>query len=625
MDVHIKAEFEKSGFSLHQEEEILQKCLTYCINFTLTPSDLVSYWEVYYLNRQLNGLTVENDDLDGFLSQLQNEHKESIIKEDSQLHVYSSNDVDMLLNTEVEHDNNVQECFLSSPINQYETSQLDSYNSPASNLGTIERPSSTGKLSKFISNHTTPFGQRSNKFVSLFSLNNDEDIESGTKVKNLEDSEDDIIRRVRPSERCSLQIHCSQPEPGCRFMYDRTEDKCNALENRIQRCHVQFSASEQYGMPTSATLASEKSIFAVGMICCDSEGRLNEKSILLQGSIEHSGGERVRLDLRKLPQFSFYPGQVIGIEGQNPSGHCFIATKVVDSLPSAPYTGLPPAKRPALDLENIKAPTSKILSVVIAAGPFTTTDNLLFEPLAELLAYASRKQPQLLVLIGPFVDSEHPEIKKGTIDVTFDDIYTVEVLRRLKDFLEYMGPAIRVVLVPSIRDANHDFSFPQSAFDFNIDTSHQITCLSNPCIFSANEIMFGCTSTDIMKHLSSEEISRIPSNSPSRDRMSRLATHVLNQHSFYPLYPPSTAVPLDLSLAPKALEIPSVPDILLLPSDLAPFAKRVPVGETIQVEEASKCMCVNPGRLAKGIGGGSFAEMHFNGNPEKTNVCIIRI
>lgn len=36
---------------------------------------------------------------------------------------------------------------------------------------------------------------------------------------------------------------------------------------------------------------------------------------------------------------------------------------------------------------------------VIAAGPFTTTDNLLFEPLVELLAYASRKQPQLLLLV----------------------------------------------------------------------------------------------------------------------------------------------------------------------------------------------------------------------------------
>lgn len=204
-------------------------------------------------------MTVENDDLDSFLTQLHNEHKETIIKEDSHLHVYSSNNVDMygqyklnpltylllcldlylqndfsflslffsplyrLLNAE--HNDNVQEGFLSSPINQFETLQLDPYNSPASNLGTIERPTSTGKLSKFISNHSTPFGQRSNKFVLLFSLNNDEDIEAGTKDKNLEDSEDSIIRRIRPSERCSLQVHCSQPEPGYRFMYDRTEDK----------------------------------------------------------------------------------------------------------------------------------------------------------------------------------------------------------------------------------------------------------------------------------------------------------------------------------------------------------------------------------------------------------------
>ena len=37
---------------------------------------------------------------------------------------------------------------------------------------------------------------------------------------------------------------------------------------------------------------------------------------------------------------------------------------------------------------------------MVAAGPFTTTDNLLFEPLIELLAYARRKMPQLLILVG---------------------------------------------------------------------------------------------------------------------------------------------------------------------------------------------------------------------------------
>ena len=43
-----------------------------------------------------------------------------------------------------------------------------------------------------------------------------------------------------------------------------------------------------------------------------------------------------------------------------------------------------------------------VLKQIIASGPFTTTDNLFFEPLVELLAYARRKLPQLLVLVSGF-------------------------------------------------------------------------------------------------------------------------------------------------------------------------------------------------------------------------------
>lgn len=42
-------------------------------------------------------------------------------------------------------------------------------------------------------------------------------------------------------------------------------------------------------------------------------------------------------------------------------------------------------------------------------------------------------------------------------------------------------------------------------------------------------------------------------------------------------------------------------------------------------EAATKCMCVNPGRLAKGIGGGTFVELHYNSEPEKSNASIILI
>ncbi|CAI9271590.1 unnamed protein product [Lactuca saligna] len=70
------------------------------------------------------------------------------------------------------------------------------------------------------------------------------------------------------------------------------------------------------------------------------------------------------------------------------------------------------------------------LSLIIASGPYTTTDNLLFEPLSDLLAYAQRKQPQLHILLEPFIDLEHPKIKKGALNRTYDDLFHLEILRR---------------------------------------------------------------------------------------------------------------------------------------------------------------------------------------------------
>jgi hypothetical protein len=51
-------------------------------------------------------------------------------------------------------------------------------------------------------------------------------------------------------------------------------------------------------------------VVVVGRIVCDAEGRLNERSVLLEGSIKHSAGHRVRLELRDVPSFSLFPGMV---------------------------------------------------------------------------------------------------------------------------------------------------------------------------------------------------------------------------------------------------------------------------------------------------------------------------
>lgn len=111
------------------------------------------------------------------------------------------------------------------------------------------------------------------------------------------------------------------------------------------------------------------------------------------------------------------------------------------------------------------------------------------------------------------------------------------------------------------------------------------------------QVKVGCCTVDVIKQLSGEMISRNPT-----DRMTAIANHILSQrrqaavtclilvglnnkyfvtylcftlfsNSFYPLYPPAETIPLDFSIAPEALEIPAIPDILIIPSDLAYFVK----------------------------------------------------
>lgn len=45
---------------------------------------------------------------------------------------------------------------------------------------------------------------------------------------------------------------------------------------------------------------------------------------------------------------------------------------------------------------------------------------------------------QLVWQMGPFVDSDHPDIKKGTADLSFGDIFHLEILRRVGHSISVM-------------------------------------------------------------------------------------------------------------------------------------------------------------------------------------------
>lgn len=94
-------------------------------------------------------------------------------------------------------------------------------------------------------------------------------------------------------------------------------------------------------------------------------------------------------------------------------------------------------------------------------------------------------------------------------------------------------------------------------------------------------------------HLSTEETSR----GLTDERICRLAGYLIEQRSFYPLFPPRAGTQLEVPKL-RLLDIPVTPDLILLPSNVIAFAKDV-----------DGVLCVNPGKLSKAQQGGAYTKL----------------
>lgn len=128
----------------------------------------------------------------------------------------------------------------------------------------------------------------------------------------------------------------------------------------------------------------------------------------------------------------------------------------------------------------------------------------------------------------------------------------------------------------------------------------RVHCLPNPCTFRINETVFGVSSTDSLFHISVEEVN---SNLEPGSRLRRIAQHMLQQRSYYPLYPPPASVSMNLDLKQMdSFKMSCRPDVLIVPSRLSPFATSV----------LESSVVLNPGHLTKGSSGGTYAVMDIH-------------
>jgi DNA polymerase alpha subunit B len=362
----------------------------------------------------------------------------------------------------------------------------------------------------------------------------------------------------------------------------------------------------------------------------------------LEGSRLISGGARVEVDLsymksNKIP-YSLFPGQVVAIEGMNCSGRKLVAQRICEGTPRNPEQSA------VADIikyhygDNFQSGAP--LKIVVASGPFTCADNLEYEPLVDLVSTVVMKfRPDVVILSGPFVDMNQASVTSGEtllstenndekLLLPYESIFLEKISGLLEElYLSDNTLQTQFVLVPSLDDATIESVYPQAPFQksnprqlkvpgadkvfigslglHSIENANRIPgiahprrihCVSNPCTFKINEVVFGISSTDVLFHISADETN---ANLEIGTRMSRIAQHLLQQRSYYPLFPASSTTNLNLKYMDK-WQMPCAPDVLILPSKLSPFCSGLLDNSTV---------VVNPGHLARSNMGGTYAVM----------------
>jgi len=411
-------------------------------------------------------------------------------------------------------------------------------------------------------------------------------------------------------------------------------------------------------------IGSQNVMTCLGRICNEAHtGRLNPTSVLLEGSRHGSGGCRINLDFSKFTNdskndnsvstaadtgsFSVFSGQIVAVEGMNPTGRKLNVHRICEGAP------LTSSKTSAENLMKYhygeKFQDGKKMKVMTVAGPYTTVEDLDYDPLSDLMGVVRDERPDVVVMMGPFVDLRHPLLKDGEVTmevmeqgengesegrrvhVTFETLFYNKVALEIDDLLREGGDwGAQFVLVPSLDDAVAESTYPQAPLADSLPadehflklpgaegiefgslgiqhigeggTSGRVHCVSNPCTIKINEVVIGITSTDVLLHMSMDETN---AKLPPGSRIERLCQHFLQQRSYYPIFPPPSLPGMETNLDLSKMSMwnmPCQPDILILPSKLTTFTKNI----------LNKTVVTNPGHLVRGVMGGTYGIMEVH-------------
>lgn len=464
-----------------------------------------------------------------------------------------------------------------------------------------------------VSSPTTDYETANNTFVGLTTngtptTTTAKTTPSNSLLETLNSQIDEItIDQLPEGKTFRLSTNFDASKFKFRTMQMKLLESADVLDDQIDRMISLYqdqnkTADLQFGNPCMST---QSDILCCGRIVPDNplydKEILNSTSLFLETSRISGIGQRIPLDLSNLSNYSFFPGQIVVLKGKNPSGKSFI---VEQNMP------LPQLGAPVTSSEELKEfqtlQNNQGLKVLIASGPFSNLNKLNYDKLDKLVDLINTKiLPQVVILNGPFLDIGNKVVESGEIIIdsdqsqpqpkTLDDLFKAIVTPVLKK----IDSKIQVILYPNLRDTciKH-CSYPQDSFDRKkLGLPKNFKVFPNPSGFSINEVLIGNSNLDIFKDL--RDIYKEDTAIISNNRFERIVKHIFEQRRYYPIFPGSIKTEpkqkctdllngaqgeyLDgIAVGGSSLETPylglselgdSLPDVLILPSELKYFAK----------------------------------------------------
>ncbi|KAN0031135.1 hypothetical protein ACTA71_010216 [Dictyostelium dimigraforme] len=356
---------------------------------------------------------------------------------------------------------------------------------------------------------------------------------------NYNEEKNKIDPSMREKKLCDLKGAGEEFYP-IKYHRDTLEQRTKMLKESVQ--------TNDYRFPVPLECEADESIIrSVGRVWMyDQETILSKRFYLLGNERDSSSGSgnsstSIFSLENNISEYSMFSGQVIMAESKKIAGSHFYYTNKLY------YPNPLPFFSPRKECGDI--------NVMIASGPFDLQKSIPdYTPLDDLCSAVSNRKPHILLLMGPFIDESNIHIKKYS--ETYNELFN-NLMKKLNDNIP---STTKVLIVPSLNDADHEYIFPQPPYIPSVNLNSNILFVPNPFTLIINEsFTIGITSSEIYSNLVSK------AHFKNKHTPEDIFNLIINQNNYYPIHP--AQAPISMRYL-KHLNFPGfTPDILIVPKN----------------------------------------------------------